>query len=56
MLSKCDCLQVISQQEVETEFNAEFLTRMIPRLEWPTVLEGAKAVSATLVLKKRIID
>lgn len=38
-------LQVLSQQEVPSEFNAEFLTRMIPRLEWPTILEGAKAVS-----------
>lgn len=38
------CMQVLSKQEVETDFNAEFLTRMIPRLEWSAVLEGAKAV------------
>lgn len=37
-------MQVVSKNEVETDFNAEFLTRMLPRLEWPAVLEGAKAV------------
>lgn len=40
--------QVESKQDVETDFNPEFLARMIPRLEWPTVLEGAKAVSFNL--------
>lgn len=37
----------MSKQEVETDFNAEFLARMLPRLEWPAVLEGAKAVRST---------
>lgn len=37
-------MQVVTKQEVETDFNGEFLARMIPRLEWPAVLEGAKAV------------
>lgn len=44
-------VQVVSKQEVETDFNAEFLTRMIPRLEWPAVLEGAKAVCSLNQIK-----
>lgn len=43
----------MSKQDVETDFNAEFLTRMIPRLEWPTVLEGAKAVSCLFFFKQK---
>lgn len=30
---------------METEFNPEFITRMLPRLEWPTIIQGATAVS-----------
>ncbi|XP_055307040.1 multifunctional methyltransferase subunit TRM112-like protein isoform X2 [Sitodiplosis mosellana] len=37
-------LHVLSQREVPSDYNAEFLVRMIPRLEWLTVLEGAKAI------------
>lgn len=38
-------MQVHSQQEVQTNFNQEFLARIMPRLEWLTILEGAKSVS-----------
>ncbi|XP_031619461.1 multifunctional methyltransferase subunit TRM112-like protein [Contarinia nasturtii] len=37
-------LHVLKKREVQIDFNAEFLIRMIPRLEWRTVLEGAKSI------------
>lgn len=37
--------QIERHENVETEFNPEFITRMLPRLEWPTIIQGATAVS-----------
>lgn len=38
--------QITSKTEVEAEYNAEFLTKLLPRLDWPTMCAGADMVGS----------
>lgn len=38
-------LQIVNQQAVQMDFNPEFMTRIIPRLDWAAIYAGAEQVS-----------
>ena len=40
----------------QVNFNAEFISRMIPRLEWRAVLEAAESVSIVYIILNKICD
>ncbi|XP_028150745.1 multifunctional methyltransferase subunit TRM112-like protein [Diabrotica virgifera virgifera] len=49
----------INAQEVkvsEVEFNPEFVSNMIPRLDWPVLYEAAKSVGKLEDLPEQIIE
>lgn len=37
-------MQIVQQEETSVTFNAEFLTRILPRLHWPAVCTVAEQV------------
>ena len=39
------CLQATEVKLEQVNFNAEFISRMIPRLEWPALCSAAESVS-----------
>jgi len=49
-LSLCSNVQAAEVKLEQVNFNADFITRMIPRLEWPAVCEAAESVSFDLCL------
>ncbi|KAJ6632824.1 ADP-ribose glycohydrolase OARD1 [Pseudolycoriella hygida] len=40
-------LNIVHKETVTAEFNPDFITRIIPRLDWPTVCAGAEKVGCT---------
>ena len=45
VLSLCNDVQAAEVKLEQVNFNAEFITRMIPRLEWSAVCSAAESVS-----------
>lgn len=37
--------QVVEKREVQADFSPEFITKTLPRLEWPAIYEAAQLVS-----------
>jgi len=44
-LNRCSIVQATEVKLEQVNFSAEFISRMIPRLEWPAVCQAAEAVS-----------
>lgn len=42
-------LQIKQQQATTTDFNAEFITRLIPKLDWSTVCASAAQVKKSMM-------
>ncbi|KAG4077524.1 hypothetical protein HA402_002951 [Bradysia odoriphaga] len=49
-------LNITHKETVTADFNPDFITRMIPRLDWPTVCAGAEQVGCTGDLPTTLSD
>jgi len=49
-LCPCNDVQALEVKLEQVNFNAEFISRMIPRLEWPAVCEAAESVSVMFLI------
>lgn len=43
-------LQIKQQQATTMDFNVEFITRLIPKLDWPTVCASAAQVMKQILI------
>jgi len=47
------CLQATEVKTESVNFNSEFISRMIPRLEWPALCSAAESVSSCCTHKRQ---